>query len=364
MSLVRRIVVLSDLHIGAGQEKGRPNVFDDFREDDRFAQLLEHYGRPRGDRDEVHLVLNGDIFDLIKVSVDGRFPEAITEKVARQKLDACFRGHPKVVSALRGFLAREKNRLTFQPGNHDMELFFPGVQRLFTRALTGEDAHPRVAFPREEPHVEIDGVQFHHGHQFEAIHAMDFGRLFLSGRGAPILNLPWGTLFMLQVVNHLMRDRPYLDKVTPFWPLFAGGLFFDTRFTLKLMGLSSYYFIRAQLNPLWRDKRPLAKATQFLRTEFKITSDLNHFAKRILKAPKLAAVFMGHTHYELVRTHPGGKFYVNTGTWMPMVSLKVGNLGQSTALHYGLVEYDRDGRPEVALRRWHGRPPLSEEVVA
>ena len=56
-----------------------------------------------------------------------------------------------------------------------MEFFFPGVQQMFCRAVTGDDTHPRFRFISDEPHFEIeDGIQFHHGHQFEVIHAMDF----------------------------------------------------------------------------------------------------------------------------------------------------------------------------------------------
>jgi hypothetical protein len=246
-----------------------------------------------------------------------------------------------------------------------MEFFFPGVQRLFCRALTGEDIHPRVQFISEQPYFELEGgVQIHHGHQFEAIHAMDFKKLFITqGVSEPILNLPWGSLFILQVVNSLMVERPYLDKVMPFWPLFAGGLIFDTRFTLRMIGASSYYYLRARLNPMWWHKRPFHKISKFLRTEFRLFEHLDQFAQRILKSPGVRAVFMGHTHCEMVRTYPRDKIYVNTGTWMPMINLRLANLGQSLALHYGLVRYGPSGEPRVSLMRWRGRHSETEEVI-
>lgn len=362
---MKLVLVLSDLHIGSGHRKGQVNVYDDFREDARFEQLLAKYTQGEHRESEVHLVLNGDIFDLLKVSVNGKFPETITERLALMKVEQCLRGHPQVIKALSALLARPQNRITFQPGNHDMEFFFPGVQRMFCRALTGEDAHPRVRFISDEPFFELeDGIQFHHGHQFEAIHAMDFKKLFISrGVSEPILNLPWGSLFILQVVNKLMLERPYLDKVMPFWPLFAGGIFFDTAFTLKMIGASLYYYSRARLNPVWWHKRPLHKVSKFVRTEFKLFEHLDQFAERILNTPRLKAVFMGHTHCEMVRSYHRNKIYVNTGTWMPMINLKVTNLGQNTALHYGMVEYDASGEPRVSLMRWHGRKAETEEVI-
>jgi UDP-2,3-diacylglucosamine pyrophosphatase LpxH len=362
----KRVLVLSDLHIGTGHRQGRPNVYDDFREDERFEQLLAHHSEGERRDDEVHLVLNGDIFDLLKVSVNGQFPEKVTERLALMKLEQCLRGHPRVVNALAMFLSRPQNRITYQPGNHDMELFFPKVQRMFCRALTGEDTHLRVNFISEAPFFEIeDGIQFHHGHQFEAVHAMDFKRLFLTrGLSEPILNQPWGSLFILQVVNRFMPERPYLDKVMPFWPLFVGGALFDTRFTLRMAAASAYYYGRARLNPVWWEKRPFDKLFRFVRTEFKFFERLDLFAERILKNPQLRGVFMGHTHVEMVRSYKGGKVYVNTGTWMPMVSFKMPKLGPSSALHYGQVEWDEQEGPRLSLMRWHGRQPPSEEVTS
>ncbi|MFZ5470517.1 MAG: metallophosphoesterase [Myxococcota bacterium] len=358
-------LVLSDLHIGSGHRKGQVNIYDDFREDARLAQLILRYTTGQHADAEVHLVLNGDIYDLLKVPVNGKFPDDITERLALTKLEQCIRGHPQVIDAFRALLKNPRNRLTYQPGNHDMELFFPGVQRMFCRAVTGEDTHPRVRFISEEPFFELeDGIQFHHGHQFEAIHAMDFQKLILTrGQREPILNLPWGSLFLLHVVNKLMVERPYLDKVMPFWPLFAGGMIFDTRFTLKMIGVSAWAYARARVNPNWWSKRPFEKLAKFVRDDIKFFEALDHFAARILKADGVNAVFMGHTHCERVRAYPQEKVYVNTGSWMPMVQLKLSNLGSNLALHYGLVRWEKDGPPRVSLMRWHGQRPESEEVI-
>jgi UDP-2,3-diacylglucosamine pyrophosphatase LpxH len=361
---VKRVLVLSDLHLGSGHAKGTVNVYDDFREDARFEQLLDHFTGGEREDDQTHLVLNGDIFDLLKVPVNGKFPEQITERLALLKLEQAIKGHPRVIAAIRSLLARPQNRLTYLPGNHDMELYFRGVQRMLCRALTGEETHSRVRFVEDRPFFDLDGIQFHHGHQFEAVHAVDFKRLFLTrGVSEPILNLPWGSMFILQVVNRLMPERPYLDKVMPFWPLLAGGLVFDTGFTLRMFGSTLYQFGRARLSPVWWEKRPFDKLFRFVRSELKFVEALDHFASRILKSPSVHAVFMGHTHCEMVRTYPRSKIYVNTGSWVPMINFRVMNLGQNTGLHYGLVEYADSGQPRVSLMRWHGQQPVSEEVI-
>jgi hypothetical protein len=68
----------------------------------------------------------------------------------------------------------------------------------------------------------------------------------------------------------------------------------------------------------------------------------------------------------MVRTwkaHGVTKVYVNTGTWIPMVDLGLGRLGQRLELHYGAIEWLPDG-PRASLHRWHGVRAESEEVIA
>lgn len=360
----RTALVLSDLHLGTGHRRGRLNIYDDFKEDERLAQLLAKYAGGEG----THLVLNGDIFDLLKVPVLGKFPDAVSERLACIKLYKCLKGHPRVVEALAAFLANEHNRLTYLPGNHDMELWFPAAQALFTRFVTGQEQHPRVRVVTEQPFFELDGVQFHHGNQFEALHAFDWGKMTLTRAGRnPVLNLPWGSLFLLHVVYPLIRERPYLDKVHPFWPLFAGGMLFDARFTTKMVATSAKTLVQARFNPTWWKKRPFAKLTRFLQQDVAFFEHLDRFAERLFREHRhVRAVFMGHTHVPMVRTFPSGGVvhtFVNTGTWVPMVDLGLGRLGQHLELHYGLVEW-RDGVPQASLHRWHGTRAESEEVVA
>jgi UDP-2,3-diacylglucosamine pyrophosphatase LpxH len=362
--MARRAFVLSDLHLGTGHQRGRLNIYDDFKEDARLVQLLDRFTALEG---EVHLVLNGDIFDLLKVPILGKFPDAIGERLACIKLLKCLRGHPQVIEALGRFTASEQHRLTYLPGNHDLELHFAGAQALFRRALTGDDAHPRVQFVAE-PSFTLDGVQFHHGHQFEALHAVDFTRLTITPPGGqPILNLPWGSLFILHVVNELVRERPWLDKVHPFWPMFVGGMLFDARFTSKMIGTSAWALVRARLNPNWWQKRPFDKISRFLRSDIAFFEHLDRYAERLFKAHReLRAIFMGHTHVPMVRTwrlDGVTRAYVNTGTWIPMVDLGIARLGQRLDLHYGAIEW-RDGEVLASLHRWHGQRAESEEVIA
>jgi UDP-2,3-diacylglucosamine pyrophosphatase LpxH len=362
----RTKIVISDLHIGDGHTKGRVNVFDDFHDDDLLAQMLAKLDQQFAG-DDLELILNGDFFDLLKVPVNGLFPEAITEPIGALKIELCLRGHPKVVESLRAFVRPKHRRITYQPGNHDMELLFPAVRRVFSKALTGAEVDERVQFVVDRDRYRLEGgVEVHHGHQFEAMNAFDFKQLILErGRPEPILNLPWGSLFILQVVNKYKEQRPYLDRVKPFWPLLAGGLALDTRFTLRAGADTIYCFLRARTSPLWRRRRPFTKLGKFLMNELNFFEKHEDTAVRLFKNdPSLRAVVMGHTHTEMVRTYGRGeRIYINTGTWMPMVNISLENLGQSTGRHYALIRYGERGEPRISLMRWLGKRGHHEEVT-
>lgn len=358
--------VISDVHVGTGHKRGRPNVFDDFVDDDRLVELLVRMGQQYGDHD-LELIINGDFFDLLKVPVNGLFPEAITESLAALKVELCLRGHPKLVDGLRNFLRPAGRRITYLPGNHDMDMIFPAAQRVFCRALTGNETDERVQFIVDRDHYRLEGgIEIHHGHQFEAMNSFDWKNLTLERpHDEPILNLPWGSLFILQVLNRYMEERPYLDKVYPFWPVIAGGMLLDTRFTVRLSVTASYYFLRARVHPIWRHRAPFTKLFKFLLNEINLFEKHEKTAQKLFKAdPTLRAVIMGHTHIEMLRTFGRGeKVYVNTGTWVPMVSLNVETLGKNSLGHYALIRY-RDGNlPQVSLMKWHGRRSVHEEVL-
>src|SRR5262245_54174428 len=130
MKLLR--LVVSDLHLGTGVRRGEINPFEDFRHDDEFAELLAHHDAEAGDG-ELELIMNGDIFDLLKVKIGGRWPAEITDEVATEKLRQCLDGHPRFVRALRDFLRKKGRRIVFLPGNHDLDMVMAGPQELFRR---------------------------------------------------------------------------------------------------------------------------------------------------------------------------------------------------------------------------------------
>ncbi|MFW6197723.1 MAG: metallophosphoesterase, partial [Myxococcota bacterium] len=176
MKLLR--LVVSDLHLGTGIRRGQVNPFEDFVQDDRFAELLAHYDTAAGEDTELELILNGDVFDLLKVKIGGKWPTEITEQVAVEKLRQCLEGHPVFVRALRELLAKPNRRLTYLPGNHDLDMWFQGAQDLFRRYVAAGSAGDRVRFvTATDTYYLPEGIQIRHGHQLERIHRVDYTRM-------------------------------------------------------------------------------------------------------------------------------------------------------------------------------------------
>jgi UDP-2,3-diacylglucosamine pyrophosphatase LpxH len=359
-------VIVSDFHIGEGQERGSLNPWENFHHDDKFAELLRFYSTDYYEDEDVELIINGDFFDLLQVHYDGEFTDVVTEDVAVAKLKSCLDGHPAVTRALASFVEAPRKHITYIPGNHDIDLVFPRARRLFREAVTGNPLDERVRFVVDSEFYEFDGVQIHHGHQFEAMNSFDMKRLFLSkGLPAPVLNLPWGSIFILKVLNRLKEQRPYVDRIQPFNLYLYGAVFLDTFFAMRIGALAAYHFLKTRVfTPFSRKRRARLMKTLKILFEYSAFPDMDAHARKLLaKQEKVHAVLFGHTHLAKVRRFAHDKLYINTGTWTDLISLDLANFGMRNELTYALVEYPQDEpRPRVSLKAWIGYHELWKDI--
>ncbi|RPJ69959.1 MAG: hypothetical protein EHM20_15890, partial [Alphaproteobacteria bacterium] len=100
------ILVISDLHLGKGKflKNGQLNLLEDFLEDEKFFDFCDYYSKGEFEKEEVHLVLNGDILNLIQIDVDGVYTNIIDDEVSVKSIDAIVKGHPRFFEGLRRFL--------------------------------------------------------------------------------------------------------------------------------------------------------------------------------------------------------------------------------------------------------------------
>ncbi len=354
-------VVTSDMHLSSGMIiDSRENPYEEFYFGREFVEFLQYFSTgDYGDGCEVELILNGDVFDFCNVQVDGEFPEIITESIGVGKLHSIFEGHPEVISALQDFVAKPNKRIVYNIGNHDPEFFFPEVRRLFCEKIAGPGANPsKVWVNAEKEYLEYpEGIEIHHGNQFEAVHHMNYKKPYIRDNVAePILAIPWGTVYVLKIINRMKCERDWVDKVKPIKLMILWGLFTDTLFILKFIFLTSYYFLRTRFVYSPKRKATIWSTIKILREEVTPFHGLEDDARNVLnRKPHLHTIIFGHTHGAMHQRFPDGKTYINTGTWTRMVNLDLRHLGQSVRLTFALIEYDEHGHVRASLQEWQGK---------
>lgn len=358
-------LVISDLHIGSGSAPGRLNPWESFSADDKLAEFLKFYSTDYFEDEDVELILDGDVYDFLQVQVDGVFPEVITEKMAVRKVRSCMDGHARAHRAIAEFLHAPRKRVTILPGNHDFDLVFPKVQEALCERLTGRKSDPRVRFICDVDRMEFDGIQVHHGMQFEAAQFHNFKEPFLSQNGGePCLNMPWSSLFIINVITRLKQERPYVDKVRPFSAYYIRAIVFDPLFAIKLFLLTFWHFIRTRILIFKNVRARLRQTWQFMK-EAEVYPDLQHKVQHIFDLnPHVHTIILGHTHVPLVRRFDGDRQYVNIGCWTNTISLDMESFGRECKPTYAFIEYGEDGaRPTVTLREWRGRHDLFRDIL-
>jgi UDP-2,3-diacylglucosamine pyrophosphatase LpxH len=359
------IFVISDCHLSAGRFfEGNLNPHEDFHFDDEMCELFQYFSSgefgegPNGPA-EVELFINGDFFDFLNVSYAGEFEDAITEDIALYKTEACIKGHPKVMAALRKFASKPGKKITYLIGNHDADLFFPKVRERIIR-----EWDPEGHFPSEKVQIIVDrdrvrypgGVEIHHGNQFEAVNVLNFETPLLDNKlSEPVLNIPWGSFYVLKIVNRLKWERQYLDKIRPIKVFILFGLILDPWFTIRYSFLTAFYFLKTRFVYSPKRRASLKVTAEILKQETQFFLDLEWQARRLLdQEPELKTVIFGHTHKPMDKAYADGKQYINTGTWTKMVNLDFRSLGQQQInLTFALVKIAGD-QSQSELRSWVG----------
>ncbi|MCA9523504.1 MAG: metallophosphoesterase, partial [Myxococcales bacterium] len=225
----RRYLIFSDLHLcdiedhadGWKRYKSSRYVFDP-----QFSEIVDDFVQD-GDGYELTLILNGDIldFDLI-TSVPDPAPFSVTRRERKNglfateeksiyRLEQILDAHPVFVDTLTRFVGRG-HRLVYVMGNHDMDVFFSGVQQRF------------VGFMRsraDELEVEIDAAKIifeswfyyvpgeiyvEHGQQYDYYSSFRFVlRPIVTIDGEERLAIPMGNLANRQLMSQMGYFNPH-----------------------------------------------------------------------------------------------------------------------------------------------------------
>jgi len=357
-------VIISDCHLSAGRFfEGKFNPHEDFHFDQEMVEFIEFfstgtYGEGPAGPVNVELVINGDFLDFLNVPYLGEFEEGITEEIALEKCEAILGAHPHVMAALRHFASKPNKKISYLIGNHDAELFFEKVRARITREWDPEGNYPsqKVKLIADQDRIRYEeGLEIRHGNQFEASNQLDFKRPFMDlSNGSRVLNIPWGSIYVLKIINRMKWERSNLDKVRPLKVFAFFGMIFDPVFTMKFMLLSTFYFLRTRIT----NKSPALfgarKTLRMLSQERSFFLDLENEARALLKEdPSLHTVVMGHTHLPMHRVYESGRQYLNSGTWTKMVYLDWRFIGEPFRKTFILVHI-KDGEIKAELNQWMG----------
>jgi len=358
---------VSDFHLGAGHRNrdGTLNILEDFFHDREFIEFLQHFGSKDYEDFEIELILNGDFFNLLQIDFDEIDADILSELTILRRMRRILDGHRATMNALKFFQSLPGRSVAYVMGNHDPGILFPSVQDL-VRESTGE----KTRFFIES--YAFDGIYVEHGNQYEAANRFERDHYFLTKNiPEPLLNQPWGTVFLVHVVNKIKRRKPHFDKVLPFSDYLKWLLVYDFRFGLSVIFDIVRFFFRSNFKGDLRRNNSLKRSFSILK-EAPVFPDLDQAAARILAVrDDIHTVIFGHNHRPTFRQFSPGKEYLNTGTWNSMTHLEIDRLGTRLDCTFVLIDIavgvrervSRFGEGDVrSLEKWTS--PRRSETVA
>ena len=246
-----KIFVVSDLHLAGGlRDDGNYDGTENFYADHSFARFLDHLQQSLSKRKGI-LVINGDFIDFLRISSYPSTSELphwreillqagidkpldvlakdISPKEIKYglktddhksvwKLSTCIQGHMPLFKRLAQWV-QDGNRLFIVKGNHDLEWYWPGVQRYLRVALAGLLENSGEALPKmnaqiffvQDALVLDEKIHIEHGHRYEKITWPEDEPTINNTE----LNLPFGSFLNRYLINGLELSYPFLDNVRP-----------------------------------------------------------------------------------------------------------------------------------------------------
>ena len=353
------ILVISDLHLGAGEKvKGRRNFLEDFHYDRELVEFLEYYSTGEYAGREIELIINGDLFDLLAVPFVPFFDDEYwSEEASLEKLKIILAAHPQVMRALDRFLSRKGKTVTFIVGNHDAEFVHESLRQHLCRQFKKERRKKfKIVLEENGEYSPVEGVLLQHGHEYEFAHTFDVGKCVVQevekdGPGRSYFIPPWGSYYVTRIVNKFKEERYYINAVRPIKKAMINGLIYDTLYTVRFIIASTFYFFMVRfINFFQAGKKTVREIVDGLIGELKLFLDLEDSCEVLFeRRPEVGCLIVGHTHEPSFRTFVDGRAFINTGTWTDMYYLDWGKGRHSPQLTYAQI----DVSPERAKKRDH-----------
>ncbi|MAX66057.1 MAG: metallophosphoesterase [Bacteriovoracaceae bacterium] len=367
------ILVISDLHLGAGDEvEGRRNPLEDFHSDKELVDFFNYYSSGEYQQKEVELIINGDFLDLLAVPYVRYFDDEYwSESAALEKLDIIMQAHPEVMQALENFLSYKNKKLVYIIGNHDAELLFDSLKTKFISYFS-QEVQPKITLTNNLNLYEpLSGIFIQHGHEYESLHHFDEQTcLVKSSKGEKYFIPPWGSYYVTHIINKYKLERDHVNAVRPVKQFVIHGLIFDTFFILRFFIANLYFYFMIRFLRYYRLKLGWKKIFEDIISELTLFQDYESLTRNFFERHDGAKVLIvGHTHEPIFREYSDGTKFINTGTWTRMVNLDLSQDMNATPLTYAKVEvFDSDRVTEsfhdsvsVKLNKWVPKSDLPYE---
>lgn len=200
--MYQKIFILSDI------EMGRGDSVDDFTDDDELKAFIEKISRENKDV-ETLIILNGDIFDFLKMSYKGKYTRYITEEMSLWKLNETIKAHPLVFTTLQKYLQNPKHAVHFIIGNHDADLIWPALQnRLKDHLKNKNNVFFDFSFSNKDIHVE-------HGDLIDPFFTKNITNPIIKHKNQRILNMPFGFNICVDHLIPLKLSFPKEERIYP-----------------------------------------------------------------------------------------------------------------------------------------------------
>ena len=361
----KTILVISDLHLGAGADfEGRGNLLEDFHHDRELVEFLKYYSTGAYGNRPVELIINGDFLDFLAVPFVPYFDDEFwSESAALDKLKIILNGHREIMSALDKFLCQKEKNIVYIIGNHDGEMILERVQKHFLSKLS-KLAREGMTFYLEGEYRPIAGIVIKHGHEYEIAHNFDNKEsTIVSTKGEKYFVPPWGSYYVTRVINKFKEERSYINQVWPIRAYIIYGLIFDTLFTLRFFFATIYYFIMVRFLDIYQSNKSLKEILRNISRELELFHDSEHLAASFFQENDAKALILGHTHRAMFRPWGDGRFIINTGTWTKTANLDFFNTQPGINLTYCQIDSYKRQKDQVepfdhlmvALNSWQGK---------
>jgi UDP-2,3-diacylglucosamine pyrophosphatase LpxH len=382
---LRNIIFISDLHIGDGNSK------DDFSQDELFNNFINEWN----DLENPELVIVGDGFEILESEIvrhAGLKPFwEIVHSLDGKLITLIEHAHPKVFEALSKF----KGKIKYVIGNHDYYILKnQKLQENLKERIKNLEIVPY--YYDEQTHILAV-----HGNQFDAVNRF----LEVNGEIIPPLG-DFISRYMMVNFDDVLKE--YLpddvvsdyDNVRPTLDVFQWleqisrvyetsvdllKLWIDNFITMMREEEAKYWMKKnypflSKLSILFLNKIGGIKLGELLvravmkTRNLKKTDYLKKAAVKIFEEPgwlfrnmdgyldkgntigtqylkDIQGIVMGHNHkpgFELIKIKNDVKFYVNCGSWKPVVERKSRNIFQRYfEIFYAIARVENSGEIEI-----------------